>query len=35
MQKLGELGKTRIKKVFFSGRATKGVGRVNPPPPDH
>ena len=28
------LGKTHIKKVgFFSGRTTKGVGRVNPP--DH
>ena len=26
------LGKTHIKKsVFFSGRTTKGVGRVNPP----
>ena len=24
---------TRIKKGFFSGRTTKGVGRGNPPPP--
>ena len=28
------IGKTHLKKsVFFSGRTTKGVGRVNPP--DH
>ena len=27
------LGKIQIKVFFFSGRTTKGVGRVNPP--DH
>ena len=33
MTSMFSLGKTHIKLCFFSGRTTKGVGRVNLPPP--